>query len=113
MGHTFHLLYVVDLAKPRFAWSSVVLTGDTYGSSLLGGVQEQFIDRVSFEETPGNEFLVRVYARHGKIRLRRDDEPELLPKPRVPKYEIDLRLDGDAFKVTPETAAAGQLFAAK
>ena len=84
---------------------------------MLGGVQTQFIDRVSFEEPPGSGLLVRVYARHGRIKLRLEDQDrfdrESLPKPKVAKYEIDFRLDGDRFKVTPETAAAGRLFGVK
>jgi hypothetical protein len=97
MGHSFHGLYV---------------------SFLLGGVQTQFIDRVSFEETPGFGLLVRVYARNGRIRLRFEDhdryfDEESRPKPKISKYEIDFRLDGHGFKVTPETAAAARLFGAR
>jgi hypothetical protein len=90
---------------------------DTYSSLQLGGVQTQFIDRVSFEETPNNGLLVRVYARHGRIKLRPDDqsrfEAEILPRPKISMYEIDFRLDGEGFKITPETAAAGRLFGVK
>jgi hypothetical protein len=117
MGHRIHGLYVVDLTKPAFAWRSVVLMADSYGSHMLGGVQTQFIDRVSFEKTANNGILVRVYARHGRIKLRPDDQSgsdeEHLPEPKVSAYEIDFRLDGDRFKVTPETAEAGKLFGVK
>lgn len=112
MGHSIHGLYTVDLTKPQFAWHSVVLMADTY-SSLLLGVQTQFIDRVSFEETANRGLLIRVYVRHGRIKLRPDDErfaAVTLPAPKLSKYEIDFRLDGEGFKVTPETAAAGKLF---
>jgi hypothetical protein len=115
MGHSVHGLYVVDFTKPKFAWHSVVLMADTYNSFLNGGVQTQFIDRVSFEETPGLGLLVRVYARHGRIRLPLKDQDryvdvESRPKPKISKYEVDFRLDGDRFKVTAETAAAARLF---
>jgi hypothetical protein len=89
---------------------------DTYGSYMLGGVQTQFIDRVSFEETPTSGLLVRVYARHGSIKLRPEAAQageEALPKPKLSSHEIDFRLDGDAFKITAETAATGRLFGVK
>ena len=116
MGHSIHGLYTVDLTKPKFAWDSVVLMADTYGSYMLGGVQTQFIDRVSFEETPTSGLLVRVYARHGSIKLRPEAAQageEALPKPKLSSHEIDFRLDGDAFKITAETAATGRLFGVK
>ena len=105
MGHSIHGLYTVDLTRPTFAWHSVVLEADTYGA-LRGGVQTQFIDRVSFDETANGGLMVRVYARHGLIKLRSDDrrfEGTALPTPKISKYEIDFRLDGEGFKITPET----------
>jgi hypothetical protein len=112
MGHSVHGLYMLDLTKPQFAWRSTMLMADTYSSLMLGGVQTQFIDRVSFEETANSGLLVRVYVRHGRIKLRPDDQRfgEALPKPKISKYEIDFRLDGEGFKVTPETVVAGKLF---
>ena len=67
------------------------------------------LDRVSFDET-ANGLMVRVYARHGAIKLRPDDrrfEGKTLPTPKLSRHEIDFRLDGEGFKITPETAAAG------
>jgi hypothetical protein len=117
MGHSSRGLYVVDFTRPEFAWRSVVLMADSYSSLWLGGVQSQFIDRVSFDETATGDPLVRVFARSGRIKLRPEDQAgvdgESLPKPRISKYEIDFRLDGNKFKVTPETAAAGRLFGVK
>ncbi len=110
MGHSIHGLYIVDFTNPKFAWDSVVLMADSYGSSMLGGVQAQSIDRVSFEEVQGSELLVRIYARHGGIKLRPDYDGERLPTRKVSNYEIDFRLDGETFKVTPDTAAAARLF---
>jgi len=72
---------------------------------------------VSFKETAGSGLLVRVYARHGRIELRLKDQDRIdrqsLPKPRISRYEIEFRLDGDKLKLTTETAAAGNLFGAK
>src|SRR5260370_7110991 len=65
MGHTIHGLYTVDLTKPKFAWHSVVLMADTYGSYMLGGVQTQFINRVSFEQTARTALLVLIHVLHG------------------------------------------------
>jgi hypothetical protein len=116
MGHYLHGLYLVDFTKPKFAWDSVVLLADTYGSYMLEGVQNQTIDRVQFDETPQFGLLVRVYGRHGRVGLPRDPtrwREGSLPKPKVSTYEIDFRLDGDVFKVTSGTAAAGRLFGVK
>lgn len=110
MGHSIQGLYSVDFTKPKFAWHSVVLMADSYSSPMLGGVQTQSIERVSFEETEQAGLLVRVYARHGRIDLRPDYPNEILPKPKLSNYEVDFRLDGEAFKVTPETAASAKLF---
>jgi len=109
MGHSIHGLYIVDFRMPKFAWDSVVLMADSYGSPMLGGVQTQSIDRVSFDEMEQGGLLVRIYARHGRIKLRPDYEGEL-PVPKVSPYEIELRLQGGTFKVTPQTAAAARLF---
>jgi hypothetical protein len=112
MGHSVHGLYTLDLTNPKFARRSVVLMADAYSSLMIGGVQAQFIDRVSFEEADAGR-LVRVYVRHGHIKLRPDDErfgEGPLPKPKLSKYEIDFRLEGEDFKITPETASAGKLF---
>jgi hypothetical protein len=111
MGHGLHGLYAIDFTKPKFAWRSVVLMADSYGSSTLGGVQTQLIDKVSFDET-GSGFLVRVCARHGRIGLRPDDSGERLPKPKLSNYEIDFRVEGNAFTATPETAASARIFGA-
>jgi len=119
MGHTSHGLYVVDFTKPEFAWRSVVLMADSYSPLLSGlsGVQTQFIDRVSFDEATNGGLLIRVFARSGRVKLRPEDQDRLdgesVPEPRISKYEIDFRLDGEKFKVTPETAAAGRLFGVK
>ncbi len=116
-GHSIHGLYMVDFTKPEFAWHSVVLMADSYSSLMLGGVQKQFIDRVSFDETANGGLTVRVSAQSGRIKLRPEDQDrfdeESMPKPKISKYEIDFRLEGDKFRVTPETAAVGRLFGVK
>jgi len=110
MGQSIHGLYSVDLTNPRFVWHSVVLMADSYSSLMLGGVQAQSIDRVSFEQTEQSNLLVRVYARHGRIDLRPDYPNESLPIPKLSNYEVDFQLDGAVFKVTPETSASAKLF---
>ncbi len=110
MGHSIHGLYSVDFTNPKLAWDSVVLMADSYGSPMLGGVQVQSIDRVSFYATPQSGLLIRVYGRNGRVNLRPDYSGESLPQPKVSGYEIDFRLDGDMFKATPETAASAKLF---
>jgi hypothetical protein len=110
MGHSIHGLYTVDFKTPRFAWRNVVLMADSYSCLMLGGVQIQSIDRISFDEMEHGELLVRVYARHGRVRLRPDYAWDPLPTPKVLRCEIDFRLDGDSFRVMPETAPAARLF---
>ena len=110
MGHSIHGLYTVDFVNPNFAWRSVLLMADSYSEAMLGGVQKQSIERVAFEDAHGDGVLARVYVRHGRIMLRTDYGGERLPVPKVSSYEIDFRLDGAMFKVTPETAAAAKLF---
>jgi hypothetical protein len=43
-------------------------------------------------------------------KLRPDYEGERLPVPKVSSCEIDFRLVGETFKVTPETATIARLF---
>ena len=113
MGHSLHGLYTVDFTTPKFAWDSVVLMADTYGSYMFGCVQTQFIDHVQFEETPQRSLLVRVNVRHGRVDLPPEaasSDERFLPQPRLSAHEIDFRLEGDVFEVTPPTAAAARLF---
>ena len=110
MGHSIHGLYLLDFTNPKFAWDGVVLAADSYSDFWLGGAQTQYIDRVLFDDTEQAGLLVRVYARHGRIKLRRDYARESGPKPKVSNYEIDFRLDGETFKVTPQTTASARLF---
>jgi len=77
---------------------------------MLGGVQVQSIDRVSFDVTLQSGLLIRIYARQGRVDLRPDYHGESLPKPKVSSYEVDFRLDGDMFNATPETSASAKLF---
>lgn len=73
-------------------------------------LMEQSTNQVIFEDVNEGGMLVRVLARHGRIQLRSEHDGERLPVPRVASYEIDLRLKGEAFIVTPETAAAASFF---
>ena len=103
MGHAFHMLFAVDLLRPKYAWKSVVLAADTYDSGMLGGAHTQFIDRVTFGE-PGT---ARVSARHAGVSFGNGP-----PRPTgVPaRYQIDLRLVDGRWRATPETAEAAKLF---
>jgi hypothetical protein len=86
MGHAFHMLFAVDLLRPKHAWESVVLTADMFDSPMLGA-QTQFIDRVTFGEAGTARVLARGPAR----------------------YQIELRLVDGRWRATPETAAAAKL----
>ena len=110
MGHSIHGLYTIDFTAPKFAWNSVVIAADSYADAMLGGVQSQAIDRVSFDETDPGGLLVRIYARHGRIKMRPESDGQRLPVPKLSNYEIDFRLEGETFRVAAETAAAARLF---
>ncbi len=110
MGHFEHVLYLVDFKTPKWVFDSAILQTDSYGSTLDGGVQTQSIEQVSFNLTKPGGLLVRVYARHGSLKLRPDFEGQYLPRPKISNYEIDFRLDGDTLKITPQTAGAAKLF---
>ena len=114
MGHSYHLLYTVDLLKPTRTWDSTLLVADNYDSIHSGGVQRQFIDRVVYQQTSRGEPELQVYVRHGNVRIEPKDQEQLAregwPNPVVSEYRIDFRLEGDRFKVTPETAEAFNLF---
>jgi len=117
MGHSFHLLYTVDLLQPVRAWESTVLVADNYDSLLNGGVQVQSIDRVAFEEISDGVIEVHVSVHHGGVRLRLEDQEKIertgWPKPTVRAYRIDFKLEEERFKVTAETAATAKLFGLK
>jgi len=110
MGHSIHGLYVVDFLNPKFAWRSVVLQADSYSSPINGGVQMQYIDRVSFVDVRPGKVLVRIHARHGRVKVRSDYDAPRLPTPKVSRYEIDFRLDGEKFTVTTKDAPTARLF---
>jgi len=110
MGHTIHGLYTVDFTNPKFAWQSVVLMADSYSDGMLGFVRKQSIDRVAFEDADPGGVWVRVYARHGRIKLRSDYKADRLPVPKVSSYEIDFRLVGETFEATPGIATTARLF---
>jgi hypothetical protein len=116
MGHAFHFLYTVDLLNPIRAWDSTVFVADSYDSLLNGGVQKQYVDRVVFDQA-GAELTVRIFARHGGVKLRFEDQERLdqegWPNPKVRAYRIDLRLEGERFKTVPETASSAKLFGIK
>jgi hypothetical protein len=100
MGHSICGLYVVDFTTPKFAWDNVVLMAGSYSSLLIGGVQTQVIDRVSFDEGGPDGLLLRIHARHGRGDLPLDYTSEHLPTPKVSNFEVDFRLDGDTFMMT-------------
>ena len=102
MGHAFHMLFAVDLLRPKYAWESVVLTADTFDSQMLGA-QTQFIDRVTF----GEAGTARGSARHAGVSFGNGP-----PRPAgVPaRYHIDLRLVDGRWRATPETVAAAKFF---
>ena len=112
MGHFFHNVYVVDLASPTVDEGGMgLLHADSYGSYLLGGVQTQFIDRVSLEKTASGAPLIRVYARHGFVPLDLSDPSDApLPQPKLTPYRIDFQLSGETLRVTPPSRAAAKLF---
>lgn len=117
MGHVYHFLYTIDLLKPISARDSTVFIADSFDSELIGGVQEQYIDRVVFDQTSPEELSVRIFARHGGFKLRSKDKDRLdrgwWPNPKVRAYRIDLRLEGDRLMVTPETASIAKPFGIK
>jgi hypothetical protein len=117
MGHSIHGLYTVDLLNPKFVWKSTLLVADTYQSILIGGVQEQYIDRVAFEQDSQKQTIVRVYVRHGAIKLNVEDqdwiERDGYPQPKIRAYHIDFRLRDEAFTVTANSAAVARLFDVK
>lgn len=103
MWHAFHMLFAVDLLRPKHAWESVVLVADTYASGMLGGAQTQFINWVTFGETG----TARVSARHAGVFFRTGPQrPAGIPV----RYQIDLRLVDGQWRATAETAAAAKLF---
>jgi hypothetical protein len=112
MGHSIHGLYTVDLLNPKFVWHSTILVADSYQSILIGGVQEQYIDRASFEQDPEKEILVGVYARHGAVRLSEEDhgwaDQNGYPHPKMTSYRIDLRLEANVLKPTEKNHCCRQ-----
>jgi len=114
MGHGLHFLYSNDFLNARRAWDSAVFVADSYDSLLNGGVQKQNIDRVEFVQASPKETTVRIFARHGGVKLSPEDQDRLdregWPTPQVRRYRVDLRLTGDHFIPTRETATAAKLF---
>ncbi len=112
MGHSIHGIYLIGFTNPKFAWLSVVLIADAYGSQVLGGVQTQYIDRVVFDKVEEGGLLVRVYPHHGRINLRPDYndrfDGQALPKPKLSAYEVDSRQAGEIFKVRAESWLPGR-----
>lgn len=116
MGHSYHILYVVDFTAPKSPWDSAVFTADSY-LLMCRDQQVQSIERLIFRPDVRTPPFLTVLARHGRKRLS-DRETEacaqdrLHSAPATRNYRVDFVLR-EALVPTTESARSAALFAVR
>jgi hypothetical protein len=106
MGHSFHILYSLDLTAPRTPRDAAMLVADTYVLQC-DEQQRQSIAGIDAPEAPGS--LFRVLLDHGRGHLRTSERQRCatgdLDGPTIPtsRYHIEFTMEGSYFKPTPES----------
>lgn len=115
MGHSYHILYVLDLTQPKPPWDAALLIADSYVLTCREQ-QEQSIQQIMFGGTGqrGPTFMT-VFARHGRKKLSEQEteacgENRLRSRPAVQDYRVDFILR-DTPSPAPWSAGAARLFA--
>jgi hypothetical protein len=113
MGHSYHVLYVVDFTTPKLPWDAAVFTADSY-LLMCREQQVQSIDRLTFHPAQGGLPFMTVSARHGRRNLSEREteacaEGRLQSLPATRNYRIDFVLR-ESLLPTPQSAKAAALF---
>jgi hypothetical protein len=108
MGHSYHILFVVDFTTPESPWDAAIFTVDSY-VLMCREQQVQTIDRITFDAgaqlaTP----FMTIFARHGRRHLSQRlteecSEDRLRSSPTLRDYRIDFVLR-DSLTPTPQSA---------
>jgi hypothetical protein len=113
-GHSFHILYVLDLTGPKSPWDSAVFIANSY-LALCRDQQLQAIERIVFRDAAdGTSPFITVFARHGRRKLSEEEteqcaDDRLRSLPAAREYRIDFVLR-DSLIATPRSSAVAALF---
>lgn len=116
MGHSYHILYIVDFTAPKSPWDAAVLKSDSY-LLMCREEQVQSIDRITFHRDQGASPFITVLAQHGRRNLSEREveacaEHRLRSSPATQNYRIGFVLR-ESLIPTPQSAEAAALFAVR
>ena len=115
MGHSYHILYVLDLTQPKTPWDAALLIADSY-LQICREQQEQSIKQITFGSAGATgPTIMTVFARHGRKRLSEQEteacgENRLRSRPAIRDYRIDFILH-DTLSPAQWSADSARLFA--
>ncbi len=114
IGHSYQILYVLDLTRPEKPWDAAVLVADSY-VLMCREQQKQSIERIKFEGAAETDAtFMTVFARHGRRKLTKSETKACAENrgPIVRDYRIDFILR-DTLRPAPWSADVARLFSVR
>jgi hypothetical protein len=116
MGHSYHILYVVDFTSPKSPWDSAVFTAYSY-LLMCREQQVQSIERLILRPAELTSPFLTVLARHGRRDLSEREteacaQDQLRSSPATRNYQVDFLL-GESLVPTLDTARSAALFSVR
>lgn len=114
MGHSYHIVYLLDFVSPKPPFGASVFVADSY-VDVCREQQVQSIDAITFGDTTQDALsIMTVFARHGRRPLSKQQTAacasgRLRSLPTVRNYRLDFRLQ-DSLVPAVGSARAAVLF---
>jgi hypothetical protein len=116
MGHSYHILYVVDFTSPKSPWDSAVFTADSY-LLMCREQQVQSIERLIFRPAERTSPFLTILARHGRRKLSEREteacaQDRLQSSPATRRFQVDFLLR-ESLTPTSDTVRSAALFSVR